>query len=381
MKRLGRCVCAFVVLSVGVLLAPLSSSASTRFVHSAEASHADAKAVASCAYARSDPSFTLIDTAPELSFVVRVGESFLVKVPNWGSFKASALNITGPKIVHQVCSFVESHGARVVVTRAAATGTSQLLATVTPASEVFQPRWSGLVTVVASQGSKSSAVHASFCSTASKMLSVTETKVVTEIGSRVPLAKKMSASLRATVRELSLESLSARATSPSQTLASLFERLASAASLATSPTGVQNAMAGFVSGYSLVEAACPADFIVSAIGTANVQFNSFIGTEKFCSAKPLRGWIFYSGAGSALEIDMNVAVWDFPSTLRRVIIEWVNSSGGSGVLGAFDVSRYRRPVPGSLKISVVPTKRAVALELFDPSSSSPFATLESCPVH
>lgn len=312
---------------------------------------------------------------------MRVGETFLVKIPNWHSFKASALSITESKIVHQVCSFYESGGAREVVTRAVTIGVSQFLATVKPASEVFQPTWGGLVTVVASEGSKSSADDASFCSTASKMLSATETRAVKETGFRVPLATKMSASLSATTRQLSLESLSASATSPSHKLALFFERLASATSLVTSPSDVQNAISGFEPAYSLVEAACPADFIVSATASAKMNFDSFGSTEKFCSTKPLRGRIFYGGAGSGLEVEMNVAVWNLPRPLRRVIIEWVNSSGGTGVLGAFDVSSYRQPVPGSFKISVVPTKRASALELFDPSSSSPFATLESCPVH
>jgi hypothetical protein len=317
---------------------------------------------------------------PGPSFVVRDAETFLVRIPNWRSFKASALRIAEPEILHQVCSFEESDGEREVVTRAAAVGTTRLSATVEPASQVFEPAWGALVTVVASRGPQSSAIHASFCSTASTMLSTTETKAVTEIGFREPLARKMSVSLSATARELSLESLSAEATSPSRKLASFFERLASGASSAASPTDVQNAIAGFAPAYSLVEAVCPADFIASAIATAKVQFDSFIGTEKFCSTKPLRGWISYSGAGQNLEVDMNVAVWDLPKSLHRVVIEWVNSSGGTGVFGAFDVSRYRQPVPGSLRISVVPTKRASALALFNPSSSSPFATLESCPV-
>jgi hypothetical protein len=137
---------------------------------------------------------------------------------------------------------------------------------------------------------------------------------------------------------------------------------------------------GFVPGYSLVESACPADFVTSATASTKEKFDSFTGTEKFCSTKPLRGSIFFSGAGQNMEVDMSVGVWDLPMSLRRVIIEWVNSAGGTGVLGAFDVSKYRQPVPGSLKIDVVPTKRAAALELFDSSSSSPFATLKTCAV-
>jgi hypothetical protein len=59
-------------------------------------------------HAKAAPTFTLTDTVRETSFVVRVGETSLVRIPNRHSLKASELTVMDRGIFHQVCSFEEA---------------------------------------------------------------------------------------------------------------------------------------------------------------------------------------------------------------------------------------------------------------------------------
>jgi hypothetical protein len=94
-------------------------------------------------------TFTLRYTSPLPTFRVHEGQAFIVVVPAWGSGKATGIRNSNPGAITLLCSKLTARGSRTSVYLAMHSGTSKLWATVTPATNLFMPSWSGTIKVSA----------------------------------------------------------------------------------------------------------------------------------------------------------------------------------------------------------------------------------------
>jgi len=87
--------------------------------------------------------------SPTPTITVRVGGELVVTVPGWHWGDATDVNVGNPGVLSEQCSvLLPDHGRRAVLL-AVSLGESHLSATVTPASDVMMPAWSGEVVVTA----------------------------------------------------------------------------------------------------------------------------------------------------------------------------------------------------------------------------------------
>jgi hypothetical protein len=131
-------------ISVGFLMAAVLDVAATTTVVNASA------ATATCAAPPGTTVFTLTDIAPGVRLNLSLGSKVIVRTPKWPGARATEFKNSNRKVLHQICSTLNSSGGRTAVYIAQHRGRSLLWATVTPAGNTFMPSWSGIVTVLPS---------------------------------------------------------------------------------------------------------------------------------------------------------------------------------------------------------------------------------------
>jgi hypothetical protein len=341
-----------------------------------------AGAIYSCPTTSPSPRFTLGDSLPAASFVVRAGSWFGVVEPKWGWGQATELTISDPGVVHEQCSIRTPGGGRLTMLVSSRTpGSSYISGTVAPASNLAMPSWSGLVTVISSTGTDASARHAAFCAAATRVVSADERNILTLLGSSGHLPARISAAVSRAVATLVRDATSGASTASSSTLADALRLLADRLAVARSPAAVESPIGAFASQYTALEAACRADFMTSVFATGPVIGRGFEGPEYFCAKAPLRGQINYvrSDLGAAA-LRVSISGLGRASAGQRVYVDWVSTKSGSPgqPVAIFVISNAGEVKPGSLVVTQVPTARAEKLDLYGSMATARFGQLTPC---
>ena len=104
-------------------------------------------ATTSCVAPAGAPVLTLSDTSPSAKVSLPLGFKVVVQVPKWSWGHATEITNSSQAVLRQICSTLTNGGGRTAVFLAQRLGTSQLSATVAPASNLMMPSWLGVVTV------------------------------------------------------------------------------------------------------------------------------------------------------------------------------------------------------------------------------------------
>ncbi|MFI5035450.1 MAG: hypothetical protein ACHQFZ_04525 [Acidimicrobiales bacterium] len=259
-------------------------------------------------------------------------------------------------------------------------GTTFVSGTVTPASNLAMPGWSGLVTVIGSKGSARSARHASFCETATRVVGTDETNILTALHVNGRLPANISSRVQRGVASLVRDLISSYSTAASSALAAdlrLFsERLIEAAS----PAGTSSAIGAFASHYGALEAACPSDFTTSVFAKGPTIGHAFAGPEYFCAVAPLKGVINFVSDSGAAALRVAISGMGRDNAGHRVYIDWVSRrrpSPGQPVAN-FVISRTGEVQPKSLVMVQAPIAQAVELDLYGSVTTAPFGQFVPC---
>jgi hypothetical protein len=347
---------------------------------SLEGSHAGA--ILACDTTSRYTFFTLGDTLPSASFVVREGGWFAVVEPKWGWGQATELNISDPGVVHERCTAKTPGGGRLTMFVAGPSqGTSYFTGTVLPPSNLAMPGWSGLVTVISSQGSDASARHTAFCAAAIRVVSTDETRVLTLLGSSGHLPQRISATVAKAVYTLVRDATSSASTAALSTLADALRLLADRLAVATSPAELESPIGAFASQYTALEATCRALLITSMFAIGPAIGRGFQGPEYFCARAPLKGRVSYvRSALDAAALRVSISGLGRASAGQRLYLDWVSTKSGSPgqPVASFVINSTGEVKPGSLVVTQVPTARAEELDLYGSMATLRFGGLTPC---
>ena len=97
-------------------------------------------------------AITLTDTVPVPVVTVPPGARIVVIVPRWGWGTATNVDVTRGGILRETCTVLLPGGGRRTIFLAAGQGSTQVGATVQPASNLFMPAWGGKVIVRGTRG-------------------------------------------------------------------------------------------------------------------------------------------------------------------------------------------------------------------------------------
>lgn len=340
-----------------------------------------AGAIFACPTTGPYPRFTLGDTLPAASFVVRAGSWFGVVEPKWGWGQATEVTISDPAVVHVQCSINTPGGGRLTMLVSSRTpGSSYIYGTVAPASNLMMPSWSGLVTVISSTGTDASARHAAFCAAATRVVSADERNILTLLGSSGHLPARISTAVAKAVDTLVRDATSSASTASSSTLARALRLLADRLATTTSPAGIYSAIGTFAPHYGALEKACPADFITSVFAKGPVIGHLFAGPEYFCAQAPLRGEINYVSNYGNAALRVTISGMGRGNAGHRAYLDWVSKKSGPAgqPVANFVVSATGEVKSGSLVVSQVPTAKAKELDLYGSVTTAPFGRLTPC---